>query len=328
MRHNSICSYVDYVGRLIRQQTGASPEAVVTASLQTRWALQAVKRLDGASKQRARPITPAEVVHACTRVRGSRGFVLAFRVIVLTAWHGALRLGQLLPHAAFPLQTTMSLRDLALGAGKVLITSRRSKTNVFQERTRTIAIPACPEEESYCLARAVSELLEYRRSLGLPTDVKLCELDIGLQNFDDLVEKLQSLIPRREASKQEKGHITGHSFRRGFTHAALAASYTLEQIMIHGDWSHPDSVLDAYASGGVLPSIALAIDGRPRSTFVTPSNKSVPQDAGRRYVSPVRSSASNPYMRSDQVGTDLDAFTADPELASRIRRARDWELDH
>ncbi len=40
------------------------------------------------------------------------GFDLAFCVIVLTAWFAAIRLGQLLPHSAYPDPPTVRLSDL------------------------------------------------------------------------------------------------------------------------------------------------------------------------------------------------------------------------
>lgn len=341
MSYASICDYVGYVGRLLRQIHKVPADRVVTGSDETRFALQAVKRLNGAAKQRARPITAAEVLHASVNVSGTRNFVLSFRVILLAAWYGALRLGQLLPHAAFPKQMRMTLRDLVLDdKGRVLLTSRRSKTNVFQERARTVAIAGCPSNPMACLVTALRELLQHRRAAGLPLNVKLSELDDGLKNFDDFVGVLQRLIPGQRSTPHVKGHITGHSFRRGFTHAALAAGYSIEQIMIHGDWACPDSVLNSYADGGILPSIPLAAAGHPRAAFVAPANPlnmpaaiavvpaRVQAQKQVRAAPPRVFSMANIYARRAEIGQSVALTSNDPAEAFRLKRAREWEEEH
>jgi hypothetical protein len=250
MAYASIKDYVDFVGRALRAtQPGPAVQPVVTESLQTHWALLSTKRLLGDAKQRARPITMDEVLTVCRNVRGSESFVLAFRVIVLAAWFGAFRLGQLLPHSNNKTLPTMLLSDLVLGDDKsVFLTSRRSKTNVFNARTRTIRIGG--SSVSYlCLGTALAELLAFRRRRNLPLDVRLCDLDAGVATFEKLVSAMQTLIARKDDTPLEKGRITGHSFRRGFTKAALLAGYSLQAIMVHGDWNHEESVLNSYAVG-------------------------------------------------------------------------------
>ncbi len=262
MAYQSIKDYVDYVGRALRAaQPGPGLLPVVTESLQTHWALLSTKRLLGDAKQRARPITMDEVLVACSNVRGSEAFVLAFRVIVLTAWFGAFRLGQLLPHNNNKKLPTMALSDLVLNADKsVHLTSRRSKTNVFNARTRTIRIDGS-SVELLCLGTALAMLLAHRRRHNLPLDVRLCDLDSRIATFEKLVKVMHTLIAQKEDTPLEKGRVTGHSFRRGFTKAALLAGHSLQAIMVHGDWNHEESVLNSYAVGAVLPSISLAPPG-------------------------------------------------------------------
>jgi hypothetical protein len=258
MMYRSLEQYVHQVGRSLRQLHNNRAE-VVTDSLQTHLALLSSKRLLGDSKQRARPILLPELIMACVGVRGSESLVLAFRVIALTAWFGAMRLGQLLPVSAGQ-SPTMLLSDLELSEDgqAVLISSTRSKTNVFREKTRKVAVSACAADPRLCLKKALLELQAFRRARQLPLNVPLGSLDNGLSTFDKFVKIMQGLIPAKEPTAHEKGHVTGHSFRRGFTKAALLAGFSIEAIMIHGDWSHPDSVMSSYAAGAVLPSIPMA----------------------------------------------------------------------
>ncbi len=42
--------------------------------------------------------------------------------------------------------------------------------------------------------------------------------------------------------------MTGHTFRQGFTKAALLGGYSLQAIMVHGDWNHEKPALNSYAA--------------------------------------------------------------------------------
>jgi hypothetical protein len=343
MAYQSIKDYVDFVGRALRAtQPGPGLQPVVTESLQTHWALLSTKRLLGDSKQRARPITMDEILTACRNVRGSESFVLAFRVIVLTGWFGAFRLGQLLPHNNNKALPTTALSDLVLGADKaVFVTSRRSKTNVFNARMRTIRIGGS-SVPLLCLGTAPGELLAFRRRRNLSPNVRLCDLDVGLATFEKLVKVMQMLIKPKEDTALEKGRITGHSFRRGFTKAALLAGYSLQAIMVHGDWNHEESVLNFYAVGAVLPSISLAPgNGLPRTAAgaeLMPSTAATSVAAPRRDP-PAVANAAPAVAHAASIGVcEMPKFSvnnpytpdfAQPgsvEHAHLLLRARRWEI--
>ena len=362
MRYDTICDYVGYLGRMLKLSSHDWTRPVVTESEQTRLALQAVKRLDGAAKQRARPITADEVKTACAGVYGSIGFKLTFRVILLTGWLGALRLGQLLPSGKAT-KKQMMLQDLEVNerARSVYISSRRSKTNVFRERAHTIEIPEAAGS-GLDLYTALQELLAYRRQQGLPLNVRICELDAGLATFAKFVAVLGKLIPPRAPTIYVKGHVTGHSLRRGFTVAALEAGFSIDQIMLHGDWKQPSSILSAYSVGAVLPSIALNSFHERRSNLVRPANVlnrawaspaagQAPGVAGAvaeasvapqaqampgpqlataavaRAVGPRRFSATNPFLVPGEPGKSVDA-AGDSFNWMRLKRARQWEDEH
>ncbi len=153
--------------------------------------------------------------------------------------------------------------------------------------------------------------------------------------FDKFVNELQKLIPVRESTEYQKGHVTGHSFRRGFTKAALLAGFSLEQIMLHGDWSHPDSVLTAYAAGAVLPSIPMAYHTGKLLTgagsFVSPVKFSA-NSAAQPSVTAVPNARAvtmpavsvNPFAVVDGSGS---GNSASPDPVWLAKRARQWEFD-
>ncbi len=330
MAYQSIKDYIEHLGRVLRslqKGPGAGLRPVITDSLQTHWALQSIKRILGDTKQRARALTMEELRSACANVRGDEGFVLAFRVIALTAWFGAFRLGQLLPHNNNKKMDTMRLSDMVQsGDGAVLVTSRRSKTNVFRSRTRTIRIGGSKSSPELCLSSALAALATFRRRHNLPQDAALSELHAGLATFEKFVKSIQSLIPRKQDVPLEKGRVTGHSFRRGFTKAALLAGYKLHEIMVHGDWNHEESVLNSYAVGAVLPSISLAPGAATRrgvSAAVVHEKDNTTNLLHREVARAPRAvavfSRNNPYAPTDD---------CDPVLHARlVLRAKKWEVD-
>jgi hypothetical protein len=335
MKFRSVKKYVEHVGRALRELH--KTDRVVTDSMQTHWALQASKRLLGDTMQRARPITLLELKAACANVQGPEGFVLAFRVIALTAWFAAMRLGQLLPASLSQKVATMLLSDLEISndGQAVLVSSSRSKTNVFRAKLRKVAISMCSSDLGLCLRKALLDLLQFRRVHGLRTDIPLCSLHEDLATFDQFVNVMQRLIPAKESSPFEKGHVTGHSFRRGFTKAALLAGFSIEAIMLHGDWSHPDSVVNSYAAGAVLPSIPMARHVGPllsgASAFVVPSTFASRGQAevARPLASaaPVVQTVGGPVFSRGNPFVPV-GIAADVNRELLARQARQWEFDN
>ncbi len=126
---------------------------------------------------------------------------------------------------------------------------------MFKAKTRTIRIRGSSDDQ-LCIVSAYKTVVNLRNLHGRPLAVPLAGLSSAFDSFSKFVAELQRLIPQKADTAWEKGTVTGHSCRRGFTKAALAAGISLDRIMIHGDWSHEDSVLDSYAVGAVLPSVS------------------------------------------------------------------------
>ena len=325
MKFRSVEGYVQHVGRMLRALHNR--DHVITDSLQTHWALQATKRVLGDTMQRARPITLQELKMACVNVKGPQEFVLAFRVIALVAWFAAMRLGQLLPQSAGQNAVTMTLRDLELSEDgqAVLVSSSRSKTNVFRAKTRKIAVSACDVDPALCLRTSLTALWEFRRLRNSPLDVPLWSLHEKVATFDKFVNAMQELIAPKASTAFEKGIVTGHSFRRGFTKAALLAGFSIEQIMLHGDWSHPDSVINSYGAGAILPSIPMArhagvmLSGA--GSFVGPAFMPPLTRVSVSSVDPPGLSAGNPFKSVAVSGTAV------VNVALLARQACQWEFD-
>lgn len=322
MSHDSIVEYVNHLGRALKRMNGT--DKALTESLETRMILTAVKRRIGAAKQRARAITPGEIRNACANVRGDAARTAAFRLITLVAFFGAFRLGQLLPRTPDDLRAldgtsrTMLLSDLTLDTSnrRVLVRVTRSKTNIFREKERIITLQGCPTDPTLCVASALESVILQRS--GSP-NIPLAHLHRDIATVDSFVHIIRTLVSPQQPTALEKGVITGHSFRRGFTRAALAAGFSLEQIMTHGDWSHPDSVLDSYAVGSLLPSIPLAHFLEPRAPLVHPAPSLNHITEGRQETF----RTANPYAIASEfirVSQPTDAH----EMA-RQKRAREWE---
>lgn len=257
---DTIKTYVMHVARFIDvcAERRGIPITNVCRSVETGWAMQAAKRVLGASKQRARPITLGEIrnVIATTAHWGALGTLV--RLVALIAFWGGFRLGALLPHQGSQVNgDAMRLSDLDLLTNAVVVRSTKDKTNQFRERMHSLTLPMSRHDTQTCIKDALERMLallprETNRQTRL---ADLC--GTGTLTFELFVQIVQQAIPATAASTMCKGHITGHSFRRGFTHAALAAGFSITDIMIHGDWKRPESVLAAYAVGMSVPCIQL-----------------------------------------------------------------------
>lgn len=230
----------------------------VCRSIETGWGIQAAKRVLGASKQHARPITLGEIrnIISGTAHWGAMGALI--RLVALIAFWGGFRLGALLPHQKADLYgDSMRLNDLDLHVNAVTVRSTKDKTNQFRERMHSLTLVGAPNDQQICIRDAFACLLQH-----LPRDVNRNTRLVDLMGpasltFESFVQTIQRFIPTIAASPLCKGHITGHSFRRGFTHAALAAGFSIPDIMIHGDWKRPESVITAYAVGMSVPCVEL-----------------------------------------------------------------------
>jgi len=253
MKYDSVKSYVHHVGRLIKRDLG--DVIVVTDSAQTVLALLAAKRRLGDAKCKARPITIEEVRAIVRRYPHDP---LIGLIAIIAFWCG-MRMGQLLPTLAQPNASTLLLSDIMPNLDAVVVASCRSKTNLFGERKHTVRI-VNGEDPEVCLAYALRRV-RATLSLAQLADPKLRLADArprgGTLFFSTFLYLANAAVPRQPATKFVKGHLTGHSWRRGFVHAALEAGFTIEQIMIHGDWKHSDAVLSFYAVGSAVPSIPL-----------------------------------------------------------------------
>lgn len=257
MTFSSTKQYVEHVARALAAFHARDPAYANPAqSVELHWAMLAIKRKLGNAKQRARTVSLEELRTATATASGPALFRASFRFIALLAWLGAFRLGQLLPNGPAMRATTTQLDHLRLDTDKrsLLVEVHRSKTNLFKERFRIIRIMGSSDPH-LCIVRAYSDLTA---ALAGRRPKFLADLDPNLDSFAKFVQTLQRLIPARADSPHEKGTVSGHSPRRSFTKIAMERGVPLQSIMVFGDWAHEDSVLNSYAVGAILPSIAIA----------------------------------------------------------------------
>ena len=286
MKYESIVDYVQLAARTIdaqHQSTNATNVINAFKTKQTGFALLATKRILGNTRTHARAIT-VEEIRLINRLARNVDPVATQTLIVvnLVAFYGGKRMGSILPHNganASRLSRILRDADLTLLPDRVNVASHLSKTNVFAERIHTISIAKCADTD-LCLHSQLSKLRTMRSTAALPNyrNRPLAEIRRSEHlTFERFVAVTQAIIRERPATPAERGKLTGQSWRRGFVACALQQGFTIEQIMLHGEWRHPDSVLRHYAVGNPLPSIPLARYIGTRTTingsavFVRPS---------------------------------------------------------
>jgi hypothetical protein len=106
--------------------------------------------------------------------------------------------------------------------------------------------------------------------------------------------------------------------------------------MLHGDWSHPDSVVNSYAAGAVLPSIPMARHVGPllsgASAFVVPSTFNRRGQAEEvvwplASAAPVARTVGGPVLSRGNPFVSV-GVAADVDWDLLARQARQWEFDN
>lgn len=277
LAHSTIVQYRNEVQTHVLQHHGLPPHARAVQAVFNSTAVQRVlmgaKKLLGAAKQRARPLALDELrtlVRALDRqsVRDA-----ALRLTLLVAFFGAMRLGNLAPAAPIAKaadRTAMwasvaNLDDCQVRDGALVVSLRYSKTNQYEQRLHCVCLPRLPgADNDLCPVRAEGELRALRASVGITGALPLAQYGRGAEDtwtFDRVVKYTQGLIASRDDTKHELGHLTGHSFRRGFVKFALESGMAPDRILCHGDWKRLETVMDYAAGATVQLGIAEAVAG-------------------------------------------------------------------
>ena len=198
-------------------QVRLQDEAVV------RLALKGARRTLGDARQRARPLALAELgALMAGPLRGDHTQRWARRRFVYAcAFWGALRLSAFYQHA---LTWSGIERD---GRGLV-VTLESSKTAQYGERRHRFLLAEL-DDKSVCPVAAYDACV----AAGIVTPMELVAAGLDV---DALLASAREIVPSRRQSKWEKGHLTLHSFRRGFVQFAIALGIPAHDVMTHGDW--------------------------------------------------------------------------------------------
>jgi len=257
LKYSTLKKYIGQVCDMLNDVESGRGVAL-RRSRQTILLLAALKRRLGNDRVRARVLTVDEIRLLATAAVGDSLASLVFRFVVLVSFFGGFRLGAAMP-ADEPHEGMLGLDSFRLSdRGSLIVCTNFSKTNQHKERRRMIELEASPQDPSLDVVGAYLDLLAAAQDAGIAPDALLCEISPRVSSFADFVALCQMVLPSKVAVVGEKPHVTGHSWRRSFVHHALEAGFDLADIMVHGDWSHTESLVESYAVGAVLPSVKLA----------------------------------------------------------------------
>ena len=222
--------------------------------------LKGAKKMLGDSKQKARPVTLPELEQLVAGLQPTIKDV-AFRVLVLSAFWGCFRLGNVAPSVSTNKDQRYKMWPLMVNGndvreredGSLELVLRYSKTNQYKERLHLVRL--YPIAGSVlCPVRAWKTLRVLRQMAGLAEDVPLAQYGAGMEETwtaDAVKRMLKAQVVAVPATAFQKGHLTGHSFRRGFVRLAIENGIGPEFIVLHGDWKRSETVQD-YAEGAAV----------------------------------------------------------------------------
>lgn len=258
-RYNTVDAYFHEVSNRLGYNTYNQSSYHLWTGEQTRIALLGAKKLLGTAKQRARPAT---IDHLRLLIAGLGDSVrdCSLRCILIWAFFGCYRLGSLCPGEKIPTDKVIAHLDVQWADEThqaLIVSARYSKTNQTSEYVHRIQLyrtgtDICPVAAYERLVAAITRV----SGAGMTTWMGRPIASYGpgsedVWTFGQAVRRLEK-VPTQPETKYEKGHLTGHSFRRGFVQFALAQGLPLDKIMLHGDWKSMESV-EAYAKGGAVP---------------------------------------------------------------------------
>lgn len=222
--------------------------------------LKGAKKVLGNSKQKARPVTLSELEQLVAGL-GNTLKDAAYRTVVLFSFWGCFRLGNVAPVVSKKKDQRHQMWALVVNAndvqeqddGSLQLTLRYSKTNQSGERLHIVRLYPI-KGSTLCPVRAWKSLCALRVHGGLSKDTPVAQYGASKDDtwtVDAVKHVLRQRVAKIDATPFQKGHLTGHSFRRGFVRLALENGIGPEHVMLHGDWKQLETVRD-YAEGAAV----------------------------------------------------------------------------
>jgi len=128
--------------------------------------------------------------------------------------------------------------------------SDTQKTDQYAERLHSVILQSAPEMR-ICPVNTYWELLSLRGRLGIPQEAPIAQYDTyttSAWHFEDVTRFLKANIAKKEGTPYVRGHLTGHSFRRGFVKLATELGVDPRRVKMHGDWKRM-ATMQGYAAG-------------------------------------------------------------------------------
>lgn len=228
-------------------------------------ALRGAAKLLGTETQKARPITIRELQQLVEGLdRGSLRDA-TFHFIVVAAFFGAFRLGNIAQAPGMSPDKVVTLLDVEIvDQDTIRIRLRYGKTNQTRARIHVVELRSLPPGlESVCPVRAFTNMARLREyCLGSQAHHPVARYGTGTMDYwtrDQVIDRATAIVPVKASTPYEKGHITGHSFRRGFVKYAIEKGIRPELILLHGDWKELATV-QAYAAGAATTTMRQLIE--------------------------------------------------------------------
>jgi hypothetical protein len=204
VKYTTVARYVGSVCQQIERtfQVNHREQLIVTT------ALLGARRVLGDTRQHARPIKLAELRLVMVQQQGETHLRWLERSFVSAcAFWGALQLGAFYEHR-------LTWEDLVLSERGLTVTLRSSKTNQYAARRHIFLIP-------YIHDRSVCAVAAYIlcRDAGMVVGGALVAAS---WSAPALIASVSAVLLACVATTWEKGHITRHSFRRGFVQFAVS----------------------------------------------------------------------------------------------------------
>ncbi|XP_053545391.1 uncharacterized protein LOC128636396 [Bombina bombina] len=176
------------------------------------------------------PITEVrlqKMIGALEGVCANRDEALIFRTAFLVAFHGAMRIGELLPKNRKIVKGGVETGDVRCGEEAVLILVRRSKTD---KEGKGAWLNMAKTGGTLCPVACVKEYLIARRKGGRTFLRHADGSDVTIFQFKSILQRVVKKLGWKEA------HIAPHSFRIGAATAAAGRGCSEAQIKKLGRW--------------------------------------------------------------------------------------------
>lgn len=255
-----------YLGAIRAEVQKANPAAdlrmVFESDLVNRiW--RGANRILGSAKQKSR-VAKLEDLRKLVRGLGEDEKEACIRLLILLAFWGALRMGNVAVADGAKEDDVVSLKDCTLEGSRLIVKLRHTKTIQCRDRLHVVGLAKVDHEPELCPVRAFEKLTALRSGLTavrkLGPIARYGPYKDDVWTYTKVVRWMQGRVDPVEETELEKGHLTGHSFRRGFMVLGLSLNVDLNSLRMHGDWKQLNTLVDYTRGAAVLVDVVRRLE--------------------------------------------------------------------